>query len=174
MRLALANEKIIGKGENMERKILMEKSIEALERRGVRLEDIGEIIIEIQKRYSPELTMELAIKNVKEILSKREVAYSVLLGIELDELAEKKLLSEPLQTIIETDNPLFGIDEILPLSIVNIHGTIGLTNFGYLDKVKLGIIEELDNGKINKVNTFLDDIVAGIAASVASRIAHSR
>lgn len=153
---------------------LLELVIKTLERRGVMLEDIGKIVMEIQKKYSPELTMDLAIKNIKEILSKREVAYSVLLGIELDELAEKKLLSEPLQTIIETDNPLFGIDEILPLSIVNIHGTIGLTNFGYLDKVKLGIIKELDNGNINNVNTFLDDIVAGIAASVASRVAHSK
>ena len=92
----------------------------------------------------------------------------------LDEFAEKKLLPEPLQTIVETDDGLFGIDEVLPLSIVNVYGSIGLTNFGYLDKTKYGIIKELDEGKKNGVNTFLDDIVAALASAAAARIAHSR
>ena len=65
------------------------------------------------------------------------------------------------------------IDEIIPLSIVNIYGTIGLTNYGYLDKEKVGIIKELDNKEGKRVNTFLDDLVAAIAAAAASRIAHS-
>nr|HPK29171.1 phosphatidylglycerophosphatase A [Bacilli bacterium] len=80
---------------------------------------------------------------------------------------------EPLQTIIASDYGLYGIDEILALSIVNVYGSIGSTNFGYVDKVKPGIIGELDkktNGKV--VNTFLDDIVGAIAAAAASSIAH--
>ena len=36
---------------------------------------------------------------------------------------------------------VYGIDEILALSIVNIHGSIALTNFGYADKLKPGIIK---------------------------------
>ncbi|HKL75746.1 MAG TPA: phosphatidylglycerophosphatase A, partial [Halanaerobiales bacterium] len=79
---------------------------------------------------------------------------------------------EPLQNIIDTDEGLYGIDEIIPLSIVNLYGTIGLTSYGYLDKEKMGIIKELDTKKGGEVNTFLDDIVAGIASAAASRYAH--
>ena len=86
---------------------------------------------------------------------------------------EEKLLPEPLQSIVESDEGLYGIDEIIPLSIVNVYGTIGLTNYGYLDKEKIGIIKELDEEKGESVNTFLDDLVAAIAAAAASRIAHS-
>ncbi|NMA84662.1 MAG: phosphatidylglycerophosphatase A, partial [Epulopiscium sp.] len=35
------------------------------------------------------------------------------------------------------------------------------------------IIKELDEAKGNVVNTFLDDLIAAIAAAAASRIAHS-
>jgi Phosphatidylglycerophosphatase A and related proteins len=64
------------------------------------------------------------------------------------------MLPEPIQSIILSDEGLYGIDEILPLSIVNVYGTIGLTNFGYLDKVKSGIIGELDNEKKKYVTHF--------------------
>jgi phosphatidylglycerophosphatase A len=53
-----------------------------------------------------------------------------------------------------------------------LYGTIGLTSYGYLDKEKFGIIKELDTKKNGKVNTFLDDLVAGIASAAASRYAH--
>lgn len=79
---------------------------------------------------------------------------------------------EPLQHLVETDEPLYGIDEIIPLSIVNVYGSIGLTNFGYLDKEKIGIIKELDESP-DGIHTFLDDIVAALAAAAASRIAHT-
>ncbi|HEY8489236.1 MAG TPA: phosphatidylglycerophosphatase A, partial [Thermaerobacter sp.] len=58
--------------------------------------------------------------------------------------------------------------------ITNVYGSIGLTNFGYLDKVKLGVIERLNNEKAQgRVQTFLDDLVAGVAAAAAARIAHN-
>ncbi|HZJ99408.1 MAG TPA: phosphatidylglycerophosphatase A, partial [Tissierellaceae bacterium] len=147
---------------------------EQLENRGVQLEDIAKIVLELQKEYLTDVTLEECITNLEHVLNKREVSHAVLTGIALDELAEKKLLPEPLQTIVETDHGLYGIDEVIPLSIVNVYGTIGLTNFGYLDKKKIGIIKDLDEGKKNGVNTFLDDIVAGLASAAASRIAHSR
>lgn len=153
---------------------LQKIAIEKLKNRGVRLEDIGKIVLELQKEYLPDLTLEECTANVEHVLKKREVAHAVLTGIALDELAEKKLLPEPLQTIVETDDGLYGIDEVIPLSIVNVYGTIGLTNFGYLDKEKTGIIKALDEGKKNGVNTFLDDIVAGLASAAAARIAHSK
>ncbi|MBW4829439.1 MAG: phosphatidylglycerophosphatase A [Clostridiaceae bacterium] len=148
-------------------------AIEMLEKRGVRLEDIGEIVLHLQEDYYPDLTLEICLESVEAVLNKREIIHAILTGIALDELAEKKLLPEPLQSIVESDEGLYGIDEIIPLSIVNVYGTIGLTNYGYLDKKKIGIIKELDEAKGEEVNTFLDDLIAAIAAAAASRIAHS-
>jgi len=148
-------------------------TIEILERRGVTVEDIAKLVLELQKSYHTKLTLETCVENVEAVLRKREIIHAILTGIALDELAEKKLLPEPLQSIVESDEALYGIDEIIPLSIVNVYGTIGLTNYGYLDKEKIGIIKELDEEKGERVNTFLDDLVAAIAAAAASRIAHS-
>ncbi|MSS42618.1 phosphatidylglycerophosphatase A [Anaerosalibacter bizertensis] len=156
---------------NMEE--LNKMTIEMLEKRGVKLEDIGEIVLHLQEDYYPDLTLEICLESVEAVLKKREIIHAILTGIALDELAEKKLLPEPLQSIVESDEGLYGIDEIIPLSIVNVYGTIGLTNYGYLDKKKIGIIKELDEAKGEEVNTFLDDLVAAIAAAAASRIAHS-
>lgn len=149
-------------------------TISMLERRGVILKDIGELVMILQKKYYPDLTIEICIENVKAVLNKRETIHAILTGIALDEIAEKKGLPEPLQSIVESDEGLFGIDEIIPLSIVNLYGSIGLTNYGYLDKEKIGILKVLDEMKDGHVHTFLDDLVAAIAAAAASRIAHSR
>ena len=51
------------------------------------------------------------------------------------------MLSEPLQDIVKRDEGLYGIDEVIALSIVNVYGSIGFTNFGYIDKLKPGILE---------------------------------
>ncbi len=152
---------------------LTEASIELLKKRGVTIEDIGELVMILQNGYYDDLTLDYCIENIRAVLKKREITHAILTGIALDEMAEKNLLDEPLQSIIASDEGLYGIDEILPLSIVNVYGSIGLTNFGYLDKEKLGIIRELDTEKGKQINTFLDDLVAAIAAAAASRIAHS-
>ena len=70
-----------------------------------------------------------------------------------------------------SDAGLFGIDEALAMSIANIYGTIGITNFGYLDKMKPGIIGQLDQHP-QAVHTFSDDLVGAIAAAAAARLAH--
>ena len=145
--------------------------INMLKERGVQIEAIAEIVFELQKPYDNAITMETCIFNVERVLEKREVLHAILVGIELDTLAEKKLLSSPLQEIIETDEGLFGVDEILALSIVNVYGSIGLTTFGFVDKAKTGIVKELDSHG-ERVNTFLDDIVGAIAAAASSRLAH--
>jgi len=157
---------------NESMKELYEKSIEVLNERGVTLKDIAELVKRLQEPYNPDIQLEECLENVDAVLKKREVAHAVLTGVALDQLAEKKELPEPLQSIIDTDEGLYGIDEIIPLSIVNLYGTIGLTSYGFLDKEKIGIIKELDTKKDGMVNTFLDDLVAGIAAAAASRYAH--
>ena len=136
------------------------------------IKDIAQLFKSLQEPYNSDINLEICYKNVESVLKKREVAHAILTGIALDELAEKKLLPEPLQSIIDRDEGLYGIDEIIPLSIVNLYGTIGLTSYGYLDKEKFGIIDELDRKKNGIVNTFLDDLVAGIASAAASRYAH--
>jgi len=148
--------------------------VQRLEERGVILEDIAQIALDLQIKYLPKLTFELCLEHVKKVVMKREVQHAVLTGLELDILAEKGLLSEPLSEMLLKDYGLYGIDEILALSIVNVYGSIGFTNFGYVDKLKPGIIGKLDKeGKeAGRCNTFLDDIVGAIAAAAASSIAH--
>ena len=91
----------------------------------------------------------------------------------MDKLAEEKKLQPLLNDILSQDEPLYGVDEILALSIVNVYGSIGFTNYGYIDKVKPGILKNLDDKSTGKVNIFLDDLVGAIAAAAASRLAHS-
>lgn len=149
--------------------------IDLLKQRGVELSDITEIVYDLQEKYVNDLTLEICKDAVLRVLAKREVQNAILTGVELDRLAEREQLSEPLQSLINSDNPLYGIDEILVLSICNLYGSIGLTNFGYLDKVKPGIIGKLDReGKLTgKCHTFLDDIIGAIAAAAASSVAHN-
>ncbi|EOW9528462.1 phosphatidylglycerophosphatase A [Bacillus cytotoxicus] len=151
---------------------LQEKAFQLLQERGVTIDDIAELVHFLQKKYHPNLEMAECRYNVERVLSKREVQNALITGIELDILAEKGLLSEPLQDIVKRDEGLYGIDEVIALSIVNVYGSIGFTNFGYIDKLKPGILEYLNAKSTGKVNTFLDDIVGGIAAAASSRLAH--
>jgi len=154
---------------------MREICINLLNSRGVLIDDIVDIVYFLQKKYVPDLTRDVCREAIGRVMGKREVQNAILTGIELDILAEKNLLSEPLQSLISQDNPLYGIDEILVLSICNVYGSIGLTNFGYVDKVKPGIIGKLDQmGKeTNKCHTFMDDIIGAIAAAAASSVAHN-
>lgn len=112
-------------------------------------------------------------ENVKAVIRKREVQNTILTGIQLDILAENKQLMNPLLDIIVDDEGLYGIDEIMALSIVNVYGSIGFTNYGYIDKIKPGILGKLNSHDDDEVHTFLDDIVGAIAAAAASRLAHA-
>jgi phosphatidylglycerophosphatase A len=158
--------------ENPKRSNLEETARQWLKERGVTIPDIGDLVYFLQVKYHPNLTKETCIHNVEKVLSKREVQNAILTGIQLDRLAEKKQLEEPLQHSIEIDEGLYGIDEIIALSIVNIYGSIGFTNFGYIDKLKPGILELLNDKSTGKCHTFLDDIVGAIAAAASSRLAH--
>lgn len=147
---------------------------EWLAKRGVTREAIAELVHFLQKDYFPDLTQEDCLVHVDAVLSKREVQNAVLTGIQLDILAEEGKLLAPLQDMIKHDESLYGCDEILALSIVNVYGSIGFTNFGYIDKMKPGILVKLNSKDDGEIHTFLDDIVGAIAASAASRIAHRK
>ncbi|MEK0314357.1 phosphatidylglycerophosphatase A family protein [Cohnella sp. 56] len=155
-------------------KEVAQATMEWLGNRGVTKEQIGQLVMLLQKDYFPELTLDECVVNVEAVLSKREVQNAVLTGIQLDMLAEKGELLPPLQDMIWYDEGLYGCDEVLALSIVNVYGSIGLTNFGYVDKFKPGVLKKLNEKNGKDVHTFLDDIVGAIAASASSRIAHRK
>lgn len=152
---------------------LEQEARKMLEFRNVSLNDIAELVFYLQAQYHDSLTIEECLHNVNRVLSKREVQHAVLTGIELDILAEKGLLSEPLQDIISRDEGLYGIDEVIALSIVNVYGSIGFTSYGFIDKQKPGILKKLNDQSSGEVHTFLDDIVGAIAAAASSRLAHA-
>jgi phosphatidylglycerophosphatase A len=158
------SEKNMGKMEMVARKWL--------EKRGVTIQDIADLVYYLQSKYHPSLQMEECIHNVNRVIAKREVQNAILTGIQLDILAEKGMLDEPLQTTVGRDEGLYGVDEILALSIVNVYGSIGFTNYGYIDKQKPGILKKLNDKSSGKCHTFLDDIVGAIAAAASSRLAH--
>jgi phosphatidylglycerophosphatase A len=153
-------------------KLTEETAREWLKKRGVEVEDIAQLVYYLQEKYHPSLAIEDCLENVERVLSKREVQNAILTGIQLDILAEQKKLEEPLQSIISIDEGLYGVDEILAFSIVNIYGSIGFTNYGYIDKQKPGILEKLNDKSSGQCHTFLDDIVGAIAAAASSRLAH--
>ena len=158
-----------------ERKTLDTLVLQKIEERGVTIKQIGELTYFLQEKYYEKLTVDDCITNVLAVLKKREVQNAILTGIQLDELAEKGLLDYPLQDMVAKDYSLYGIDEILAFSIVNVYGSIGFTNFGYIDKVKPGVLKELDikDDAQGVCHTFLDDLIGAVAAAAASRIAHS-
>jgi len=153
---------------------MLQATLDALYRREVNFDEMAEVLYDIQYKYHQGLTVSECKEHIMKVLEKREVQNCILTGIAIDELAEKKLLPEPIQGIIERDEGLYGIDEIMALSITNIYGTIGLTNFGWLDKEKPGIIGRYDSKRPGVVHTFLDDILCAIIAAAASRLAHQK
>ena len=148
--------------------------VEKLAERGATLNDIAAIVYDLQSKYIENLTVEMCLNHVEKVVMKREVQNAVLTGIELDRLAEEGHIEEPLKSMLLGDNGLYGVDEVLALAIVNVYGSIGFTNFGYVDKIKPGIIKTIDDAgkEEGRCNTFLDDIVGAIASAAASSVAH--
>ncbi len=152
---------------------LYETTLNLLTERGVNLDDIAALVMFLQKDYIPHLTLAECRSSVQIVLRKREIQNAIITGVQLDILAEKKQLMAPLQEIIEADEGLYGIDEVMALSIVNVYGSIGSTNYGYIDKIKPGILAKLNAHEPGIIHTFLDDLVGAVAAAAASRLAHA-
>ncbi|MFL1696090.1 phosphatidylglycerophosphatase A [Weissella kandleri] len=142
--------------------------------KGVALSTIAELVYDGQKEFIPTMTPTDALDSVKHVLHKTEVQDAILTGLALDDLAEAKVLPEPLLSRVRADSLTYGTDENMVMAILGVYGTISWTNFGYLDRVKPGIIGELNNAQKNggRVNTFIDDLVAAVAAAAEARIAH--
>lgn len=150
--------------------------LEILESRSVTLDDIVDCVAYLEKGYNGnQIDRELVSKNIMDILNKREVQHVIRTGVSLDVMAEKHLLEDKeLEDIILRDESLYGVDEVLAYGICNLYGSIALTNFGYIDRVKPGIIGVLNENLNGSCNTYLDDIIGAIAASAASKSAHNK
>lgn len=154
---------------------MLNRCINALSLRGVKLEDIAECVKLLQGKYIENLSDKDVMNNIIAVLSKREVQYALLTAIELDMLCEEgSYHDKELEMDVLNDAGLYGIDEVLAYGICNIYGSIALTNFGYIDRIKPGIIGKLNDDHSGRCNTFLDDIVGAISASAASRLAHGK
>lgn len=150
--------------------------VELLRQRGVELTDIIELVVGLQEKYSPELKdrPNLIMAAITTVLDNMEVKNTVMTAIELDTSAEDgRMANKILEELLRSDAGLYGVDEVMAYSICNVYGSIALTNFGYIDKVKPGIIGRLNDDK-RHCNCFLDDIVGAIAAAAASLVAHKK
>lgn len=147
--------------------------IDLLNERKVRIEDIVECVVYLQEGYIKEIRREIIYEDIMSILNKREVQHTIMTGIGIDMAVERKAFgNKVICDIILKDEGLYGLDEVLAYSICNLYGSIALTNFGYIDRTKPGIIGELNQPQDGVCNTYLDDIIGAIAAAAASKHAH--
>ncbi|MQS75164.1 phosphatidylglycerophosphatase A [Companilactobacillus halodurans] len=147
--------------------------IRNLNERGVKLTDIADIVIFLEKDYVPGLDKEISIHAINKVLHKREAQNAIMTGIDLDILAEKGLLSKPMQRIMETDESTYGIDENIAITLASLYGSVSVTNYGYVDKIKYGVLGKLNDKSTGKINVFLDDLVGAIAAAACGWLAHN-
>ena len=132
-----------------EQEHFLKYTINLLSSRGVNLKDIGDLVLSLQKPYIKGITKEMVYNSILKVLSKREVQNAIMTGVELDKLAEE-----------------------ITFSITNLYGSIGFTNYGYLDKLKPGILQWLNDRSTGFINVYLDDLVGAVAAAAAARLAH--
>lgn len=145
--------------------------VKTLQKRGVSLDDLAQMAYDLQSQFLPNLTIDECYENLIQVLHKRELLNNAMVALELDRLCEEGQIKEPLESIIKNDAGVFGVDEALAIQIAEIYGTIGVTNFGYMDRVKNGIIRKYDRDP-KHVNTFIDDLLGAIVAALCGKLAH--
>ena len=143
-----------------------------LANRGVTVFHIAQLVMYLQKPFVSDLKLGTCERLVEEALEKREIQNAILVGINLDILAEDNKLMPSLNEMMMNDFGGFGCDESLALAIAGLGGAIGISNFGFLDRNKVMILKQLDGCHDENIcMTFTDDLVAGIASYVAGEVA---
>ena len=142
---------------------------------GISRYELAKETLKEQTRHNPWMTLEDAYDAVEAVIRKREVQHALVTALTIDELADKKMLSEPMQSIIADDNPLYGIDETIALGTAGLFGTIAVTNFGFLDREKTDLAKKLNDEQKagGHITTMTDDLVSLIIASAEGKVAHS-
>lgn len=150
-----------------------EYAIKRLEKRGVTIDDIANVVYNfLTEQKKIKVSFAECRNTIYEIFDKRETLHKIILGIDIDEIAEKKIWDSPIFDVIRGDDGLFGVDELFGINISDLYGSNGYSSFGYFDKVKPGIINNLDSNQ-EHTHTFLDDLVCGIASAASSKIIHN-
>ncbi|MBQ3420630.1 MAG: phosphatidylglycerophosphatase A, partial [Romboutsia sp.] len=153
--------------------VIKKYTIDRLLQRGVSIEDIAEVAFNyLTTNKNLNINLDECINTLLDILNKREILHKIILGIDIDEIVERNLFESPIMDVIKGDDGLFGVDELFGINIADLYGAIGYNTFGYFDKTKPGIIDRLDTSK-DTVNTFLDDLVCGLAAAISSKLLHN-
>jgi phosphatidylglycerophosphatase A len=151
-----------------------QRNLELLASRGVSLDEIVDIVDGLQRPYNPDMERKLCEEHVLGVLRKQQTFHAIQLAIKIDTAVEAGEFSKQYNYTVGQDEGLFGVDESVASAIPLLYGTIAITNFGYLDKAKPGVIAQLDSDhEEGKCNTFIDDIVCGIAAAACGRLAHN-
>ena len=152
----------------------VEKNLKLLEERKVNKKDMVELVYELQKPYNDTLTIDDCEEHIDGVLRKRQTYHTIQICYTIDKGVENKEFGDQFQAIVGNDEGLYGVDEAVNTSISKTYGEIAITNFGYLDKVKPGIIGELDNHtEDGTCNTFMDDTVCAIVSAACARLAHN-
>lgn len=151
-----------------------EENLVLLERRGVTFSHLVEMVLTLQLPYNASLTLEDCAEHVLGVLKKQQTFHTIQLCIQIDEGVEQGEFGPQFHEIVANDEGLYGVDEAVNISISMMYGMIAITNFGFLDKAKPGIIGELDADHSNgKCNTFLDDTVCALVSASCARLAHN-
>jgi phosphatidylglycerophosphatase A len=151
-----------------------EENLAILSRRGVTLNHLADMVFMLQKPYNSDLTFEDCKGHVLGVLRKQQTFHTIQLCAQIDEGVEQGDFGAQFQAIVANDEGLYGVDEAVNISISMMYGMIAITNFGYLDKAKPGIIGELDRDHSNgKCNTFMDDTVCALVSASCARLAHN-
>lgn len=145
--------------------------VSTIANRGVTQNDMAHILQQMTIEFVPEITIQECRSVIEDVMHKRDYLSTAMIMLDLDRLAESHRLSQPLNDIISADAGVFGVDEDLAVSIATLYGPIGVTNFGYLDRVKKGIIKKIDRDA-SHVNTFLDDLIGATIAAGCGKISH--
>lgn len=132
---------------------------------------LAEIVYEEQRDYIFGLTRNKCLSAVLDVMSNREMQHAMLVAIELDSIAQEAANHDggvtrqgnPVIQLLVDDDPGFGVDEHIAMSVAGRFGSIATSNFGYLDKVKPGVIGEID--AMDRVTTMIDDMLCAVVAS---------
>jgi phosphatidylglycerophosphatase A len=141
-----------------------------LNKRGITVERIADIVYALAYPFNDRLQLRHCIESVYAVLDKPEVQQTLYTGIALDEMAERNLLPQPLQTMLEADEPLGSVDETLALGLVRLFGARSITGFERLTKETSSHSRLLAWNGSGSIHVFLDDLVTGLAAAAAARL----
>jgi len=140
-------------------------------RHDVTIEEMAEEALSDQVKHGVKEPVESYIEAIQDALHKRDVDSVIMCGLALDDLCSKKLLPEPLQSIMWNDAPAFSPDETQAIVLCMQYSGIAVTNFGARDVHKRGLAKRIDEDT-HTCNVFLDDFVSALISIAEAKVAH--